>query len=121
MRASTSILPPSCISKVRSADLEHLDAVDAAHRGGHPLDVLLGAAVDEHVLVEVGAARLEAADGGDVAAGLTDGGGQPAERAGPVVEPDAEADRVRGGGGGHGGWPACGARRRATDGTPRAA
>ena len=84
-------------------DLEHLDAVEG--RAPTPTTCSMCSSDEQltmHVLVEVGAPDVEAADGGDVAAGLADGGGEAAERAGTVVEPDPQADGEGGGGGGHG-------------------
>ena len=64
--------------------------------------MLVVAAVDDEVLFEGRPPYVEAPDGGDVAAGLADGGGEAAQRARSVVEPDPEADRVRSGRGCHG-------------------
>ena len=81
--------------------LDDLDPVDGLDRRGDLLDVLLRGAVDDEVLVEVAAPHIEAADGRDVAAYLTDGRRQTSERAGPVVEPHAKGDGEGCGGSGH--------------------
>jgi hypothetical protein len=60
------------------------------------------AAVDDQVLFERRPPYVEAPDGGDVAAGLTYGGGEAAQRARSVVEADPETDRVGSGRGRHG-------------------
>ena len=82
--------------------LEHLAALDALDRGPHLGDVRVVAAVDDEVLFERRPPYVEAPDGGDVAAGLADGGGEAAQRARSVVEADPEADRVGSGRGRHG-------------------
>src|SRR3546814_11785680 len=70
--------------------------------GGDLLDVVLGGAVDDQVLVEVAAPCVEPTDGRDVPAYLTDRRGQAAEGSGAVVEANPETDGEGGGGRCHG-------------------
>src|SRR3546814_6256252 len=65
--------------------------------GGDLLDVVLGGAVDDQVLVEVAAPCVEPTDGRDVPAYLTDRRGQAAEGSGAVVQANPEADGEGGG------------------------
>jgi hypothetical protein len=83
--------------------LEHLDPVEPLDGLAHLLDVLLAGAVDDQVLFERRTPYVETTDSRDVAAGRTEGGGETAERAGTVVEPDLETDGVRSSRGCHGG------------------
>ena len=53
-------------------DLDHLDAVDGADDADDLLDVRLGGAVDDALLVEGGPPHVEPAECGDVATGLAD-------------------------------------------------
>ena len=93
---STSILPPSCMAKVRSSH-------SSSSTPSSPLDgvedlLLVGLvdAVDDHVLVEHGALHLEALEAPDVGAGLADGDGEAAEHAGHVVQQHPQAHREGG-------------------------
>jgi hypothetical protein len=95
-------LPAVVHEKGAVEHLENLAAVDALGRSSDGLDMGLVTAVDDDVLLEDRTPYVEAADGGDVAAGLADSGGETAEGTGPVVEPDTKADRVRSGRGSHG-------------------
>jgi hypothetical protein len=60
---------------------EHLASLQPVERSA-TLDVLGAAAVDDQVFFQGRTAYVEAADGGDVAAGVTYGGGEAAERPG---------------------------------------
>ena len=74
--------------------VDHLRSGDRFDRGDDLVPVLLTRSVDDDVAHAVALVHLDQIDRADDAAGLRDRGGQQAERAVRVVEPDADSQAV---------------------------